>query len=215
MPQRTTPVTPRETQCKKPTGWMGRFTLWRMNKSHSKLTDWGLGHLSVQPQFTVLDVGCGGGRTISKLAELAKQGKVHGIDYSEASVAASRRYNARAVKQGRVQVHESEVSKLPFQENSFDLVAGVETHFWWPDIPAGIGEIRRVLKSGGTLMLIAEVYKGANTTMARLCEKHAPFTGMTMLTPEEHGELLAAAGLTDVRIDTLAGKGWIAASARK
>ena len=83
-----TPTATRETQCKKPTGFFGRLTLRRMNKSHSKLTDWGLTHTSVESRFTVLDVGCGGGRTISKLAAMAAQGKVHGIDYSEASVAA-------------------------------------------------------------------------------------------------------------------------------
>jgi 2-polyprenyl-3-methyl-5-hydroxy-6-metoxy-1,4-benzoquinol methylase len=104
--------TPQETQCKKPTGFFGRFTLWRMNKSHSKLTDWGLTHITVGLRFTVLDVGCGGGRTISKLAALAGQGKVHGIDYSEESVAASRRYNAQAIRVGRVEIHVADVGKL-------------------------------------------------------------------------------------------------------
>ena len=32
-------------QCRKPTGWLGRFVLWSMNSSHSKVTDWGLGPL--------------------------------------------------------------------------------------------------------------------------------------------------------------------------
>ena len=98
------PTTPQETQCRKPTGFFGRLTLWRMNKSHSKLTDWGLTHTTVELQFTVLDVGCGGGRTISKLAAMAAQGKVHGIDYSEESVAASRRYNAQAIQVGRAEI---------------------------------------------------------------------------------------------------------------
>jgi ubiquinone/menaquinone biosynthesis C-methylase UbiE len=207
--------TPQETQCKKPTGFFGRFTLWRMNKSHSKLTDWGLTHITVGLRFTVLDVGCGGGRTISKLAALAGQGKVHGIDYSEESVAASRRYNAQAIRLGRVEIQLADVGKLPFPDNTFDLVTGVETHFWWPDIAAGFRETRRVLKPGGTLILIAEVYKGADTTMSRLCEKYAPITGMKMLTSDEHRDLLASVGFADVRIDALAAKGWITAQGRK
>src|SRR5215472_1096804 len=32
-------------QSGKPTGWLGRFNLWRMNWTHSKLTDWGLQHI--------------------------------------------------------------------------------------------------------------------------------------------------------------------------
>lgn len=210
-----TRTTPRETQCNKPTGLFGRLTLWRMNKSHSKLTDWGLTHIAVEPQFTVLDVGCGGGRTISKLAAIAAQGKVHGIDYSEESVAASRRYNAQAIRAGRVEIHLADVGKLPFPGNTYDLVTGVETHFWWPDIAAGLREIRRVLKPCGSLLLIAEVYKGADALVSRLCEKQAPISGMKMLTPNEHRDLLASAGFTDVQIDALPAKGWITAQGRK
>jgi 2-polyprenyl-3-methyl-5-hydroxy-6-metoxy-1,4-benzoquinol methylase len=51
-----------------------------MNLSHSKLTDWGLTHIPVEKHFAILDVGCGGGRTISKLAAMAAQGKVYGVD---------------------------------------------------------------------------------------------------------------------------------------
>ncbi len=209
------PPTTQESQCKKPTVLFGRLTLWRMNKSHSKLTDWGLTHTIVESRFTVLDVGCGGGRTVSKLAAMAAQGKVHGIDYSEESVAASRRYNAQAVRAGRVEIHLADVEKLPFSDKTFDLVTGVETHFWWPDITAGLREIRRVLKPGGTLILIAEVYKGADAFASRLCEKSAPITGMKMLTIDEHRDLLASVGFADVRIDALTAKGWITAQGRK
>ena len=39
---------------------------------------------------TILDVGCGGGRTVSKLAATATQGKVYGVDCSDESLAAKR-----------------------------------------------------------------------------------------------------------------------------
>jgi len=52
-----------------------------MNMSHSGVTDWGLTHVRIEKNFTILDVGCGGGRTISKLARIAEQGTVYGIDY--------------------------------------------------------------------------------------------------------------------------------------
>jgi hypothetical protein len=37
-----------------------------------------------------------------------------------------------------------------------------------------MGEIFRVLKARGKLIVIAEVYRGANTKMAQLCERYAP-----------------------------------------
>jgi SAM-dependent methyltransferase len=136
-------------QCRKPTGWLGRFVLWRMNASHSKLTDWGLGHVSVGKSDTILDVGCGGGRTVSKLAAVAAEGKVYDIDYSEESVAASKRTNAGEINAGRVEIRQRSVSRLPFSDGMFDLVTGVETHFWWHDLPGDACEVFRVLKPGG------------------------------------------------------------------
>ena len=202
-------------QCSKPTGWLGRFTLWRMNSSHSKLTDWGLAHISIEKHFTILDVGCGGGRTVSKLAAIATQGKVYGLDYSEESVAATKKLNAPSIGAGRVEVRLGSVSNLPLSDGMFDLVTAVETHFWWLNLPADMSEIFRVLKPGGKLILIAEVYKGANTTVSRLAEKYASRTGMALLSADEHRGLFVNAGYSDVQVIEKRDKGWICAMGRK
>src|ERR1700690_3562411 len=78
-------------QCRKPSGWLGRFILWRMNSRHSKSTDWGLAQVSIGKDDTILDVGCGGGRTLSKLAAIAHRGKGHVVDYSEQRAAAAQK----------------------------------------------------------------------------------------------------------------------------
>jgi ubiquinone/menaquinone biosynthesis C-methylase UbiE len=202
-------------QCSKPTGWLGRFTLWRMNSGHSKLTDWGLKHVSIEKHQTILDVGCGGGRTVSKLAALATQGKVYGVDYSEESVAATKRTNAQWIELGCVEIRHGSVSQLPFPEGIFDLVTAVETHFWWPNLPRDMREVFRVVKAGGTLVLIAEVYKGANTTVSKLAEKYGWRTGMTLLSVEEHRELFTDAGFSNVQVIEERGKGWICGIGRK
>ena len=211
MTSRSAPV----NQCSKPTGWFGRFTLWRMNSSHSKLTDWGLEHIPIENHHTILDVGCGGGRTVSKLAAIATQGKVYGVDYSEASVAVSKKTNARWTDLGRVEIRQGSVSQLPFPDGMFDLVTAVETHFWWPNLPADMREIFRVLKPGGTFLIIAEVYKGANTTASRLAEKYASRTGMTLLSVDEHRQLFEDADFSDVQVIEKRDKGWICAVGKK
>jgi len=205
----------RISQCQKPRGWLGRVILRNMNSRHSKLTDWGLTHISIEERQTILDVGCGGGRTLSKLAGAAPQVKVYGIDYSEESVDASTKTNARWVNMGQVDVLHGSVSQLPFPDSMFDLVTGVETHFWWPDLPADMREILRVLKAGGKLILIAEIYKGANTKVAKMVEKYAPRTGLTLLSVEEHRELFARAGYSDIQVVEERDKGWICAIGKK
>jgi ubiquinone/menaquinone biosynthesis C-methylase UbiE len=202
-------------QCSKPTGWFGRFTLWRMNSSHSRLTDWGLENGSIGNQHTILDIGCGGGKTVGKLAAIAAQGKVYGIDHSEESVAAARRLNARLINTGSVEIRLGSVSDLPFPDGMFDVITAVETHFWWPNVHSDMREVFRVTKPGGALILIAEIYKGAKTMAARIAEKHASETGMTLLSVDEHSELFVNAGYSDVQIIERHDKGWICGAGRK
>lgn len=196
-------------QCRKPTGWLGRFILRRMNSSHSKLTDWGLSNISIEKRATILDVGCGGGRTISKLAEIAAEGNVFGVDYSPESVAASRKTNAKWIDAGRVEIQEGSVSHLPFPDGIFDLVTAVETHFFWPDLPGDMREVFRVLKPGGTLIIIAEVYAGGQTKVGKLAERCSHVTGMKLLTVDEHRELFEKTGFSNVQIIERRDKGWI------
>src|SRR5512140_2386628 len=84
-------------QCRKPRERAGEMVLQRMNLSHAAVTAWGLSHVQVGEQATILDVGCGGGRTIDRLASLAGGGRVFGIDYSEQSVATARALNAERI----------------------------------------------------------------------------------------------------------------------
>jgi len=200
-------------QCRKPTGWLGRLFLWIMNLRHSKLTEWGLEQVSVRKGDAILDVGCGGGRTVRKLAAIAAEGKVYGIDHSEQSVAAARKTNRQGIAQGRVEIRQASVSGLPFSDDLFDLVTAVETHYFWPDLPGDMREVQRVLKLGGTLIIIAEAYKGGKHDM-RL-QKVAELTKMVFLTAEEHRELFSNAGYSDVRVLERPDKGWICAIGRK
>jgi ubiquinone/menaquinone biosynthesis C-methylase UbiE len=194
-------------QCRKPTGRLGRFIIWTFNIHHSKGTDWALQNVSIEKNATILDVGCGGGRTVYKLAGIASQGKVYGIDYSEECVAASRRTNERLVQAGRVEIRSSSVSALPFPDNTFDLVTAVETHFFWPDLVADMREVLRALKPGGKLMIISESYKGMNHGKA--LEKLSERMNFPFMTIDEHRELFAKAGYSDVQLVEKPDKTWI------
>ena len=161
----------RVNHCQNPTGWLGRLVLRNMNSRHSKVTDWGLSQASIGKQDIILDVGCGGGRTVSKLAAIATQGKVYGIDHSPESVAMAMRINKQWIDVARVEVREASVSRLPFSEGAFDVVTAVETHFWWSALPTDLREVLRVLKPGGRLIIIAEVYKGAGPQFRATCSQ--------------------------------------------
>lgn len=203
-------------QCRKPAGWLGRFNLWDMNRRHSKLTDWGLKHISIKNHDTILDVGCGGGRTVYKLAALAKEGRICGIDHSEESVAASCRTNQKWIEKGRVEIRLGSVSNLPFPDRKFDLATAVETHYYWPDMSADMREVQRVLKPGGTLIIIAEAYKGGkyDKLLQRLEELKRVMT-YSHLSVDEHRGLFSEAGYSKVQVFEEYDKGWICGIGRR
>jgi ubiquinone/menaquinone biosynthesis C-methylase UbiE len=200
-------------QARKPTRWIGRFYLWAMNMSHSGVTDWGLKHVLIEKRFTILDVGCGGGRTIQKMAAIATEGMIYGVDYARGSVAASRGKNAQLIKAGRIEIRRASVSNLPFPNDKFDLVTAVETQYYWPDPVEDMREILRVLKPGGTLIIIAESYKGGRYD--KLQRPVMRLLNSTHLSVDEHWELFSTAGCTDVQIFEERSKGWICGTGRK
>jgi len=184
-----------------------------MNVAHATLTDWGLEQVAVGSTDAILDIGCGGGRTVYRLAALAPGGTVTGLDYSATSVAASRDFNAKQIEAGQLRIELGSVAALPFADNTFDVVTAVETHYYWPDLPANVREILRVLKPGGTCALIAETYRGGPLRL--LYGIAMPLLGAAFLSDEEHRNLLAEVGFCEVKTHHKAGKNWICATGRK
>ncbi|HSS98184.1 MAG TPA: class I SAM-dependent methyltransferase [Terriglobales bacterium] len=199
-------------QVRKPSRWTGRLFVWLMNMSHSKLTDWGLQHVQIGEDFTILDVGCGGGRTIQKLALMATSGMVYGIDYADGSVAASQAKNVELIKANRVEIHKASVSQLPFPENKFDLVTAIETQYYWPDPVKDMQEILRTLKPGGTLAIIAESYKRDSNKLEQAAMR---MLRSSNLGTDEQQKLFQSAGYADVQIYEEPGKGWICVTGKK
>jgi len=200
-------------QYRKPRRLLGRLFLWMMNARHSRLTDWGLQQMPLEKHFTMLDVGCGGGRTIQKLAAIASEGKVYGIDHSAASVAAARAANAQWLAENRVDIQQGSVSDLPFADGMFDVVIAIETHYYWPDLVADLREIWRVLRPGGRFVIIAETYKGRR--FDAFFRPAMKLLRATSLTVSEHRELFAAAGYTEIAVLEEPKKGWICAVGRR
>jgi SAM-dependent methyltransferase len=192
-------------QVKKPDRFAGRFFASLMNASHAPLMDWAFTHLEIPEGATALDVGCGGGRTISKLA--AKAAQVYGIDYAAGSVAASRTHNKRLVAEGRVHVEQASVSRLPFADDKFDLVTAIETQYYWPNLAGDMKEILRVLKPGGRLMVVAESYKGARNDA--VLGPVMTLLGSSRLSMDDHRALFVAAGYEGVEIAEERQRGWI------
>lgn len=133
----------------------GRFILKSMNKGHEKLAKWGRSYINIDKNYTVLDLGCGGGRNIEYF--LTKADKVYGLDHSKTSVKMASEINKKAIKTGRCQILVGDVKSLPFEDESIDIVTAFETIYFWNDIEKCFKEIYRVLKKEGQFLICNEV----------------------------------------------------------
>ncbi len=194
-------------QWRKPTGWLGRVAVWTMNITHSSLAEWGLKHISIEKHWTILDVGCGGGATVHRLAEIAAEGRVYGVDFSEESFRVSHWTNKQLIQMDRVEIRYGIVSDLPFPEQMFDLVTAVNTHCYWPNLVDDMHEILRVLKPGGKLMLVAAAYKGGKYDARN--QKREQALEVTYHRVDELGEIFSMVGYSNVQVFEEYEKGWI------
>ncbi|GHE63760.1 methyltransferase [Streptomyces longispororuber] len=173
---------------------------------------------AISTTHTVLDVGCGAGRTTRLAAKRAARGHALGLDLSGPMLSRARESAARegipnvAFVQGDAQVH-------PLDAEAFDAVISRYGMTFFTDPVAAFANLHRALRPGGRLAFICAAEAEANEWLAALASlKHilplggfgkAGGPGMFSLTdPGRIRDLLVAGGFVgvDVRRVEAAGK---------
>jgi len=122
----------------------------------ARLTDLArdLGGTAGYTTVTALDLGCGAGHAAYALAEGGAEVTAYDLSAEMLAVveeeAARRGLTALHVRQGAAE-------RLPLAEDSFDLVVTRYSAHHWAYVPAALREARRVLRPGGTLVVIDTV----------------------------------------------------------
>ena len=105
--------------------------------------------LSLRPGERVLDIGSGPGFLAAEMAaEVGPRGRVHGVDPSETMLAGARR------REASVEYGTGDALALPFPDEQFDVAVCTQVYEYVEDIAAALGEARRVLRTGGRLLVL-------------------------------------------------------------
>jgi SAM-dependent methyltransferase len=142
--------------------------------------------LGVAPDDRILDLGCGPGRALGMLADLAPRGRVTGVDPSDLMVEIASHRNRARIQTARAEVIAASVEALPFPNGAFDKVLCVHVAYFWPDLDAAFRELARVLRPGGRLALLfrteddpaaqafpSEVYRFRSAATVAAAMRHA------------------------------------------
>lgn len=176
-----------------PSGAGGHVVGWVMGRRSSNVTRsrWAVDVLDVQPTERVLELGCGPGVAVAALAARAVDGLVVGVDHSPVMIAQAGRRNVSAVRAGRVRLVEASVERLTVEDGPFDAALAVNTATMWPDPPARLRELRRLLRPGGRMALVSQPRCPGATAAT------------TAAAADELAALLTDAGFVHLRVETL------------
>ncbi len=104
-------------------------------------------------QDVVLVVGPGPGVGLEAAAH--RSAHVIGVDPSAVMLAMARRRCASVIARGRLRTGVGTAARTGEAGNTVDVVISVNNLQLWPDVPAGLAELRRVLRPGGRMFLAA------------------------------------------------------------
>jgi SAM-dependent methyltransferase len=180
-------------QSSRPSGWLGEIVARVMAFETGPVNRIAIEKVAVQAGEAVLEIGCGHGRTLARIAA-APGTFLAGINPSDVMVRLARRRLRRWIAAGRADVALASSAKLPHADARFDAALAVHVVYFWREPLVDLAEIRRVLRPGGRLLL---VYRPRDKeTLASL-----PASVYTLRSVDEVEGFLAEAGFVELDSD--------------
>jgi ubiquinone/menaquinone biosynthesis C-methylase UbiE len=150
----------------KPTGALGWAVGHAMAFKNRERSEWVLSLLDLRAADRVLEIGFGPGADIARASRVAAF--VAGVDHSEVMLGQASRRNRGAIRAGRVELHCGVAAQLPCPDSKFDCAFAINSAQFWKESAKAFGEIRRVLKPGGRILLAVQPRnKGVTDETAR------------------------------------------------
>jgi ubiquinone/menaquinone biosynthesis C-methylase UbiE len=141
------------SQLRNPSGATGFLLAHAMAVANRASNRIAIDALAVARHDKVLELGFGCGRAIKTLSALAPQGWVLGIDHSATMLAQAVRHNRRIMQEGRIFLLQCRIDGQPCRTDSIDKILAVHVVYFWG--PAELYEARRVLRPGGSMVILA------------------------------------------------------------
>lgn len=141
---------------------------------------------------SLMDISCGTGEMLKLLSErYGDRLELHGVDFSEKSIAAARKKLPDTV---RLQI--GDVDALPMADACVDVALNMHSFHHYPHPVHALKEIRRILKDDGYFFLVENNFKGLRRHYINFGIKlHGHFQGdIKMYSRKELNKMLKKSG---------------------
>lgn len=174
---------------------------------------------TIEPTDRVLDIGCGTGKSSRDVARRAKNGSVLGIDLSAKMLDDARRRTS-AEGMTNIEYLQADAQVHSFEPGAFDVAISVFGAMFFADPVAAFANIRRGLRSGGTIAFLSWQRFEDNEWLTTIFDALDAGRHLPAPTPGEPGPfgladpdavlaLLDAAGYVDGEMISLAAPMWL------
>lgn len=140
-------------QLRKPTGEYGLKVSDMMNHGNGVMNMHTLTVVQAKSEEKILEIGMGNGHFVANIIQAGKNIYYTGVDFSKEMVEYAAEKNKELVDLGKVEFQLGNVENLPLESEMYDTVFTVNTMYFWKDCSKAFGEIKRVLKAEGHLVI--------------------------------------------------------------
>lgn len=148
--------------------------------------------LNLKQDDKYLEIGFGSGLFIKKHA--SHVARIAGLDLSEEMVNMASSINKKLIESGKAEFKHGNVSSLPWENDEFSVVVGIETFYFWEEPMASLSEIFRVLVPGGRLVLEMGYNKEDGLDHTEDIDK----MNLKLYSADELTEMLQESGFSDI-----------------
>lgn len=144
-------------------GAAGKVLGWLMTVVNEEPSRRAIAALEVTGDESVLELGCGAGRSLQTMARHHRAARFTGLDHSATMLRMAHRRNRAVIAAGRMTLTQGRIGSLPWPEATFDKILLLNVAYFLDRQGRDIAETCRVLRPGGVLV----IYVTDRSTMER------------------------------------------------
>mgnify|MGYP001014106738 FL=1 len=180
------------SQFRNPTGAFGRLLARGMAWGHKDFYKNTAKALDLKEEDRYLEIGFGSGLFIKKYA--SHVARIAGLDCSQEMVNLASDINKDLINSGKAEFKKGDASSLPWENDEFSAVVGIETFFFWDEPVKSLKEIYRVLAPGGRLVIEMAFNKDDGLDHS----KHVKQMNLKVYSASEMTKMLNEAGFSEI-----------------
>lgn len=159
-----------------------RQTIYHYQHPPITLLEWALDHITWNGQEHVIDIGCGNGTYLRRIAtRLGPYGRLRGLDLSHGMLTEiARNWNLEPPLPTLIT---ADIQALPIPSASYDIALAMHMLYHVPDIETAVQELRRIVRPHGILLVSTNGLTDKNELQTLYTTAYTTLTGQP--TPNE------------------------------